>query len=139
MGLIQWFFDTLAGSWKALEQWWTDDLGWNLDVLQNLTKTILIFVAFLLLRRFLVAPASRLFKHPRRRYHVRKAGNAVLSVATIVSVAAIWITTKDADWFQFIGIFSAGLAIALKDPILNVFGWMTASRCTSATTASRAT
>lgn len=124
MGLIQWIFDTLAGAWVGLEHWWKDTQGWHLDVLHNLTKTLLLVIAFLLLRRFLIEPASRLFKHPRRRYHVRKAGNAILSVVTLVSIAAIWISTKDADWFQFISIASAGLAIALKDPLLNVFGWM---------------
>ncbi len=124
MGLIQWIFDTLASGWLALEDWWDVDQGWSIDVLHNLTKSLLLVVSFLLLRRFLVEPASRLFKHPRRRYHVRKAGNAVLSVVTLFSIAVIWISTKDADWFQFISIASAGLAIALKDPLLNVFGWM---------------
>jgi small-conductance mechanosensitive channel len=92
-------------------------------ILERLGLTLGL-VAFLLLVRVLLRRliASR-FDDPARRYGLNKAVGGVVGVLAVVSLLAIWVqgSTGLAAYF---GILSAGLAIALQDPLTNMAGWI---------------
>lgn len=86
--------------------------------------TVLIFTVYLVLRTYVVAPVSRRFKLPARRYSVRKVGNGTLAGIAFVITAVVWIDTGGTELLTFFGFIGAGLAVAMQDIILNFFGWL---------------
>ena len=87
--------------------------------LLTLGIVILIFLIRWLLVRFVIQH----FKSQRTRYNWRKAITYISYIIVFIAIAAIWL-----EEFQsaatFLGLLSAGLAVALKDPILDFFGWL---------------
>lgn len=83
-----------------------------------------IIVAILwLLRRLLYRVLVRSIKEKVAKYQAGKTINYTISFLGVLLIARIWF-----DGFQsiatFLGLLSAGLAIALKDTISNLAGWI---------------
>src|SRR5262245_56307722 len=92
-------------------------------LLQNrLLSTLLIVVGLWLLQYLILAMAYRRARDPRTRYRWRKTiGYLALLVGTVL-LWHTWIGRVGA-LATFLGLLSAGLAIALKDSVQNFAGW----------------
>ena len=89
----------------------------------KILSTVLI-VAVILASRWIISRV--IFRHidnHSARYYWQKSISITSNVLIVIFVARIWIEGVDsvATYFAFL---SAGLAIALKDPIANLAGWM---------------
>jgi small-conductance mechanosensitive channel len=94
------------------------------DAIKNrIVQTILIILVLWVLNKL----AIRLFSHGtveeiRKQYHWRKTIEYTLFTIGVLVLANLWISN-----FQFIvtflGILSAGIAIALKEVFMNIAGW----------------
>ncbi|RLB57634.1 MAG: mechanosensitive ion channel family protein [Deltaproteobacteria bacterium] len=103
---------------------WVDELiGISPDTLAHLMDTVLVVLAYLLLRRLSRRVLLRRVEEPNRRYFIGKGITYVLSILAILVIAKIWIKS-DINLATYLGILSAGLAIALQDPIVNMAGWL---------------
>lgn len=60
---------------------------------------------------------------PKVRYYWRNAIKYITLALGLILIGAIWIKQMD-SLATFLGLLSAGLAIALKDPIANFAGWL---------------
>lgn len=91
-------------------------------MLSKLLASILTIAAIWLLRYLVVKLALRKTEDPRLRYQWSKTANYVAFIIGVLVVGRIWI-----EAFQtlstFLGLLSAGIAIALKDPLVNIAGW----------------
>jgi small-conductance mechanosensitive channel len=58
-----------------------------------------------------------------RRYRWRKAVTYSLALAGVIIIGATWLEGVR-SLVTYFGLVSAGIAIALRDPILNWFGWV---------------
>ncbi|UCH63727.1 MAG: mechanosensitive ion channel family protein [Fidelibacterota bacterium] len=91
-------------------------------MLNKLLTSILVIVAIWLLRYLVIQLVLRRVEDPKLRYQWRKTANYVAFVIGVLLVGRIWI-----EAFQtlstFLGLLSAGIAIALKEPLLNIAGW----------------
>lgn len=91
-------------------------------MLTKLLTSVLTIAVIWLLRYLALHLALRRVEDPKLRYQWRKTTNFVAFVIGILVVGRIWI-----EAFQtlstFLGLLSAGIAIALKDPIVNIAGW----------------
>lgn len=97
----------------------------NIDsaIKNRMVQTVLIILVLWILNKF----AVRFFTHGsveeiRKQYHWRKTIEYTLFTIGVLVVGNLWISN-----FQFIvtflGILSAGIAIALKEVFMNIAGW----------------
>ena len=89
----------------------------------NLTATLLALVGFSILRFIVLRILYRSVKEPRSLYQWRRAITYATAGMGLLVIGRIWF-----QGFQsistFLGLLSAGLAIALRDPIVNLAGWI---------------
>lgn len=108
---------------NAFEQAIEQNLGLPAPLFLRLIWTVLVMVAWGLVRRVTRALLSRVVEDPASRFQVTKLLGYVLMVFVCAALAKIWIqgVTGLATYF---GLLSAGVAIALQDPIINFAGWL---------------
>ncbi len=104
---------------KWLEQ--TFDLSQDLQ--NKIIATIAAVLILWLIRTILLKIAFRRTQDIRQQYRWRKTSLYIVSSIGFLIVGRIWF-----EGFQsiatFLGLLTAGLAIALKDPLVNLAGWV---------------
>lgn len=97
-------------------------LGLSLATQDKLLLSIFAILIVWLLRRILLRIAIRRIEDLRIQYQWRKTSSYIAFAIDILLVGRIWI-----EGFQsiatYLGLLSAGLVIALKDPVANLAGW----------------
>jgi len=66
---------------------------------------------------------SRRIQDPKLRYRWRKAMGYAIGILGIFLVGRVWLEGMQAV-VTYLGLLSAGIAVALRDPIVNLFGWV---------------
>ncbi|GAB4222636.1 MAG: mechanosensitive ion channel [Acidobacteriota bacterium] len=87
-----------------------------------LASAVLLFL-FWAIRFVALRIVHRRVESPRALYQWRKGLTYSTWVLAILFVGRIWFRGFE-DLSTFLGLLSAGLAIALQDPIVNLVGWM---------------
>ncbi|MCB1054271.1 MAG: mechanosensitive ion channel family protein [Acidobacteria bacterium] len=89
----------------------------------RLLLSVLVVLSIWLLRRLLFAAAERLEGDAAARYRWRKLSTYATTLLAMVMLGLVWF-----ERFQsittFLGLVSAGLAIALKDLVVGFAGWI---------------
>ena len=104
------------GSW--LEQ----NLGLGPALQQRLLTTLVIVVALWLLQTLALAVTYRRSNDPAIRYRWRKTITYLALLIGLVAIGHIWVERIE-SLATFLGLLTAGVAIALKDIIANLAGW----------------
>jgi small-conductance mechanosensitive channel len=102
--------------------WLQTHLGMNPELQARLLATVGTIVGLWLGRRVVMAFVYRRVHDPWSRYRWRKGLTYLVAAAGILIVGRMWFAGVQA-LATFFGLLSAGLAIALKDPVSNVAGW----------------
>ncbi len=92
----------------------------------NQTKilySILILVVLGLIRYALLKIVWRITEEPKTRYNWRRSVSFIVGFLTLVLIGSVWIGAIG-QFGAFLGLLTAGLAIALKDPLTNIAGWI---------------
>jgi len=106
----------------AITDWLQQNLGIPLPIQGRLLSSILVVVILWLSRKLLLAVLRRRVSDIRARYRIRKTSlYVVVSVGTII-IGRVWFEGLQ-SLATFLGLLSAGLAIALKDLVVNFAGW----------------
>jgi len=104
-------------------EWLRKVMGLNPELQEKLWVSFLIVFVLWLLRKLLLSLVLPRIEDLRTRYQWRKISNYIAAVIGMLLVGRIWFVG-----FQtvatFLGLLSAGVAIALKDPLVNFAGWM---------------
>jgi small-conductance mechanosensitive channel len=102
-------------------QWITQYTGLSepsqIKLFKTLTAGLLLSMILFVIRRMITWRTQNI----SRRYIANKTAGYVVGFIFMLSVWRIWLGGGLA---AYIGILSAGLAIALKDPITNLAGWL---------------
>jgi len=98
-------------------------LGIPAHIQVNLFATILVVLLLWLIRLTIIKIVNKRTEDVRTRYIWRKTTTYIVAVVGILIIGRIWFIGFQ-TLTTFIGIFSAGLAIALKDAISNFAGWI---------------
>ncbi len=101
---------------------WIKSLEKFLGEHENLLNTLIILLTFIVLRSIIFILVHRQIKEIKRQYHWRKAVSYLLSLITLFLIGRIWFQGFQSV-ITFLGIFSAGLAIALQDMLVNIAAW----------------
>lgn len=86
-------------------------------------ETLALVLVLLLLRWVAGVLIRRNVSDERTRYTWRKSTTYVLGVVATFLIARVWFEGVR-SLATFLGLFAAGLAVALKDPVLNLAGWL---------------
>ena len=117
--------DWLIGArhWLNFAGWVEQQIGINPLILGYLLNTLIIIIAYFLLRRALRQLVLRRVEDSTRRYRINKGIAYALGVLAVLAILKVWLLGR-LDMTTYLGFVSAGLAIALRDPIVNIVGWM---------------
>jgi len=92
---------------------------------ETLTKIFvsLVIIIFLWLAQLgILRLVWRQTKSVKTRYQWRRSLSFIIPLIGIVLIISVWVQAFR-QFGAFLGLFSAGLAIALKDPLTNIAGW----------------
>ena len=100
-----------------------DTLGISPESQKNILYSILILVGLSILRYFLLKLIWKLTEDPKTRYTWKRALSFTMGVLLIILIGRVWIHAFG-QFGAFLGLLTAGLAIALKDLLTNIAGWI---------------
>lgn len=103
--------------------WIENELLITPNVQIKLFKTIIIILILGFIYVFLKKLIYRLVDNNKVYYRSKKSMSYLIFVLAFILVGRIWFQGIQ-SLTTFIGLFSAGLAIVMKDVILNIAGWM---------------
>ncbi len=90
---------------------------------RQMAATAAVLAIFLLLRWAVLRALYRRFDDARLLYQWRKTVTYITALLTFLAVGRIWFQGFGSI-STFLGLLTAGLAIALQDPIVNLAGWL---------------
>lgn len=100
------------------------NLNVGVELLTRILQTIFILLILWALRGIGYRLVHRQFgKNPRMLYNWRKVVQYVTVIVGIILVGRIWLAGVD-TLVTYLGLVSAGIAIALQDPIMSIAGWV---------------
>lgn len=106
-----------------ISKWIESILGLSYETQIGVLKSIVIVVVLILIRKGLIKLVTRFNKDVRSSYWLRNSITYILFLIGIVGVGHIWFQGFEL-LATYLGLLSAGIAIALKDPIVNIAGWV---------------
>jgi small-conductance mechanosensitive channel len=98
-------------------------LGVPARLIDEILWTVAIVLVLILARHLTLRVLSRRVDDPARRYIAVKTANYVLGFIAVIALMRVWLGGL-AGLAASIGIVSAGLAIALNQPLTNLAGWI---------------
>jgi len=107
----------------ALIGWLQRATGLNPDLLHKVLTSVLTVLVVWVLHRLIVVLVLKHIGDLRLRYRLKKTSGYVLFLGAVIVLGRIWF-----EGFQtvatFFGLLSAGIAIALRDLLVNLAGWI---------------
>ena len=104
-------------------EWLQTGLGLATETQSRVITSLAIIAVILILRGLVVWIIARRTEDVRFRYHARKVSAYISASLALLLLGRIWLTGFQ-DIGTFLGLVSAGLAIALKDLVASVAGWL---------------
>jgi small-conductance mechanosensitive channel len=113
-----------------MEQLWlkvgsqiSDSLGIPLSYVESSLWSLLLLLFYLVVRRLISLAVSRRIKDVARQYIIRKTLHHVVGIIFLLVLLRLWLGSFGGIG-TYLGILSAGLAIALQAPLSNLAGWL---------------
>jgi small-conductance mechanosensitive channel len=106
----------------TVRDWLQNRLGLSPAVQMHLLVTIIAIAGLWVLERLVLAVVYRRFSDPWTRYRWRKSVTYLFLAIAVLVIGREWLEGFK-SLATFLGIVSAGIAIALKDPLANLAGW----------------
>lgn len=103
--------------------WFEETTGLSSNVIANLTKSVLVVVAFIVLNKIISRIIIKQTEDVFSRYRWRKTQDYITFFIGVFIISSIWIE-EFKSLITFFGLLSAGIAIALKDPLTDLAGWL---------------
>jgi small-conductance mechanosensitive channel len=107
---------------ENISTWLQTYLGIDLAAQHKLLISVLIVAVLWLAHRVLHASVTARINDRERRYQWQKALGYTFTTLGVLIVSLVWIEGVQYA-ATYLGLVSAGIAIALKDPITNIIAW----------------
>jgi small-conductance mechanosensitive channel len=107
---------------KIISKWIEQTLYINPEYQENILKSLIIILALVIIRFIVIRIADQKIKNQQVFYRFQKTTKYFFWFFLIVLVGRIWFQGIQ-SLATFLGLVSAGIAIALKDPLVNLAGW----------------
>lgn len=106
-----------------MRDWIETTLGISADIAYRISATVAALVLVVVARWIAARWMSHRLKDPDLVFRARKAATYVATATFVVIITWVWLPFFD-DLGTFLGLLSAGLAIALADVFLDLAGWL---------------
>lgn len=103
-------------------QWIESNVGLSPEVQTRLLASILAILLFIVIQRIVLLFVYRRTKDVGIRYRWRKTATYITFVLCVFVVGSIWFRGFQ-SLSTYLGLLSAGVAIALQTPLVNLAGW----------------
>lgn len=107
---------------NTILQWIEGVLGLNPVLRDKLLTTLLILVGFWLLRWILLRSLVDRIQDQRLRFRWQKFSSYLFFLFILLFIGLVWLEGARSA-ATYLGLLSAGLAVALQDPITDLMGW----------------
>lgn len=107
---------------QSLSQFIETATGLNPDLQSRLLGSALVFLLIWLFQRLARAILTGRIKDVKNLYYWNKVSSYIIASIGLIVVGRIWFAGV-AALATFFGLLSAGLAIAFRDPLVNLAGW----------------
>ncbi len=107
---------------RKLTTWIHDFLGLSYGLQTRLLASLIAVLLLVLIHKLVIKLIYRRRKDVRVRYRWRKTSAYITFGVGVILVGQIWFEGVQ-SLSTYLGLLSAGLAIALKDPLVNLAGW----------------
>jgi len=108
---------------NQLSEFINDTTGISIQTQNDILITIIIILTLSVFKFLILRLVWRQSKNVKIRYQWNRSLSFIIPFTGIILVGAVWIPAFE-QFGAFLGILTAGLAIALKDPIANLAGWI---------------
>jgi len=108
---------------ERLTGWVEQHIGISPDVLTRALATLLVIVLYVIARRGARRIAAKTFDNPSTRYQFGKATGYLFGAVALAVLAKILLPSMT-GLATYLGLLSAGIAVALQDPLINLAGWV---------------
>ena len=108
---------------ESFSNWLQTNLGIDTVAQQKLLISVLIVLILSVLHRVLHSTFIERLQDQGRRYQWQKALSYTSTTLGVIAISLVWIEGVQYA-ATYLGLLSAGLAIALKDPITNIVAWV---------------
>jgi small-conductance mechanosensitive channel len=115
--------DSFWWSLSAIQEWILGLTGLSLQSQGKIFTSILAVALVYVLRRIVLRVVDRRVEDTRLLYQWSKSASQVSFVISLLLVAMIWLEAIQ-SLGTFLGLLSAGVAIALKDIVASLAGWV---------------
>jgi small-conductance mechanosensitive channel len=106
------FFDAITRSVENLSPW-----------MVNIIESIAIVIFTIVLRAVVLSVVRRRSASSKTYFYWRKVTAYVAFGLSALVIASVWFQ-RIGEIATYLGLLSAGLAVALKDPLTNIIGWI---------------
>lgn len=111
------------GLWQRVTGFIESSTGLALDTQVNVLLTLAVIISAMIIRRVVTMVINRRTQDHSKRYIAAKTVRYLLLLAVGLMLVRIWLGGME-SLVTYLGILSAGLAIALQDPLTNLAGWL---------------
>ncbi len=108
---------------QALRDWATAALGLSPATQLRLLASVGLVLLLVVLRRMALAAVFLRVQDPGAQYRWRRSTTYAAVLFGLLVLARVWLADVGA-YATYLGLLSAGLAIALKDPLTSLAGWI---------------
>lgn len=107
---------------RPITEWLQKATGIPSELYGKLITSLICILILWFLRWLILKRVWQRTENSRTRYQWRKISNYVADTFAFILIGRVWLEEFHTVT-TFLGIVSAGLAIAMKDPLVNVAGW----------------
>jgi small-conductance mechanosensitive channel len=107
---------------KTIREFLNTATGISIEVLDKILLSLAIVLVLWLFQLAILRVVWHQTKDVKTRYQWKRSLSLIIPFISVILVGSIWIQAFR-QFGAFLGLFSAGLAIALKDPLTNLAGW----------------
>lgn len=100
-----------------------ESLGMSPETQAKILYSIIIIIILYSIRFGILKVVWRFSEEPITRYNWKRTVSFIIGFLTIILILSVWIRALR-QFGAFLGLFTAGLAIAMKDPLTNIAGWI---------------
>jgi len=106
-----------------MQEWITDVLGIQPDTQEKILFSIIALASLIFLRWVIEKTFFAKIENSKDRYYWTRSSQYVTGMISFLVIISIWVN-EFRSIATVIGLLTAGLTIALKDPVVNVAGWI---------------
>ena len=107
---------------REINEFITNQTGLSAATQHKIIISIIILIFLSITRLLILRIVWRQTENVKIRYSWKRTLSFIIPFAGLILISAVWIHAFE-EFGTFLGLFTAGIAIALKDPLTNLAGW----------------